>query len=160
MQIIIRSGDTKRLLEDIQEKGFFEFSRWGSKVRLEYREGDDYPMKLIIDGVLQQNIRQQELLTFLYDNRKNINTQIRIIQGKPEYPNTKYLHVERSLFEGLLKTVYKNHLRAPTLRNTGYYSGLENLARKIMPVRSFERLKTEAFEELQAETKKEKEKNP
>jgi len=160
MHIIVRSGGTKKLLDDIKEKGFFEFTRWGSIVRLEYKEGEDYPIKLIIDGIMQDNIRHQELLTFLYDNRKYINAKIREIQGKPAYPNTKYLHVERVSFEDFVKASYIEYLQSPTARNVGYFSALEHLSLKIMSPRAFDMLKTEALEEMKVKSKKQGEEIP
>jgi hypothetical protein len=151
MRIIIRSGDARNFLDCLKETGFFEYGQWGSVVRFEYHEKDEYPIKLLFDGKLQPEQRFQELQKFVFNNRKNINIQIKKLQGKRLYPSNKYIHLDRGLFEDMYKEAYKRYLKRPTQNNTGYYNGLEAVATKVLAAKELELLRAQAVDELQAE---------
>ncbi len=149
MQIIIRSGDTKKFVEEIKKLGSFEYVQWGSMIKFEYMEGAEYPVKLVIDGVQQPDKKIRDLYTFIFTNRRSINTQIRKLQGKQYFQGNKYLHLDRVKFEELYKDSYKKFMLMPTPSCSGYFQGVDAVATKLISSNDLETLRSQALREIQ-----------
>ncbi len=145
LRVIIRSGDAKNFMRYVEYTGAFEYSQWGTPVIIKYTPGEDMPFKIEMEGKTIKDKRYQDIIKFVFNNRKSINVKIKQLQGYDVKPLYKYGKIEISKLNEIYTRAYTDYFLDPCRDKYFYYIATEQLTKEIINESEFKALKEEAF---------------
>ena len=145
LRVIIRSGDTKNFMRWVEQNGSFEFSQWGTPVIIRHETGEEMPFKIEMDGKPLEDQRYQDLVKFVFNNRKNINVKIKQLQGYDVKPLYKYGKIEISKLYSIYTHAYTDYFLHPCTERYFYFTATEQLTKELISESEFATLKEEAY---------------
>lgn len=148
LRLVKRSADAKSLMKWIEQHGCFEYLQWGDVIKLSYLSAEEMPFKIFIDGVRQEDKRYQDILKFIFQNRKSINIKVKQMQGYSVRPLYQEARMSKKRLNKIYTSAYLNYFLNPARENYFYLQGIEDLTKELLPISEYESLKQEAYQKF------------